>query len=128
MSDNEYEYLTEYNTDELIEALNFCGCDSYYSEYRDEIIAEIKKRLNNRNPAPKLLTQEQLEKMDTGTVVWFEQKDDVRYYITPMIKYNDGLFKSPHLDVSPEAAQLKNTRFWSERPTDEQRKAVKWDG
>lgn len=121
-------YLTEYDTDELINALNFCGYDPYYSEYRDEIIAEIKKRLNNKNPAPKLVTQEQLEKMDTGEIVWFEQKDDVRSYIMPMIKDKDGLFKSPYLAASPEAAQLKDTRFWSDRPTNELRKAVKRDG
>ena len=46
--------LVEYNTDELIEALNYCGYDPYYSEYRGEIIAEIKKRLNNRNPKAQL--------------------------------------------------------------------------
>ena len=125
MSDK--EYLMEYNTDELIEALNFCGYDSYYSEYRDEIIAEIKKRLNNRNPIPKVVTQEQLEKMDACKVVWFEQKDDIRTYITPMVKDSDGLFKSIYLAASPEAAQLKNARFWSDYPTDEQRKAAKWE-
>lgn len=42
--------LMEYSTDELIEALNYCGYDPYYLDYRYEIIVEIKKRLNNRNP------------------------------------------------------------------------------
>ena len=39
------EELKTATNDELIYALNYCGYDSYYRDYRDDIVAEIKKRM-----------------------------------------------------------------------------------
>ena len=38
------EFKTATN-DELIDELDYCGYDSYYGDYRDDIVAEIKKRM-----------------------------------------------------------------------------------
>ena len=39
------EELKTATNDELIDELNYCGYDSYYGDYRDDIVAEIKKRM-----------------------------------------------------------------------------------
>ena len=75
---------------------------------------------------PRILTREEMEDAEPGNVVWLEQRDEVRTYLTPMIKYDDGMFENKFLGASPEAVGLANTRFWSAKPTDEQRKAAAW--
>lgn len=40
------EKLEAATNEELINSLNYCGYDAYYREYRDDIIAEIKKRMD----------------------------------------------------------------------------------
>jgi len=44
MTKEEKEIATATN-EELIYALNYCGYDTYYISYRDDIVAEIKKRM-----------------------------------------------------------------------------------
>lgn len=39
------EELKTATNDELIDELDYCGYDSYYGDYRDDIVAEIKKRM-----------------------------------------------------------------------------------
>lgn len=39
------EELKTATNDELIDELNYCGYDSYYRDYRDDVVAEIKKRM-----------------------------------------------------------------------------------
>ena len=69
---------------------------------------------------PKVMTQEELEDLDAGNVVWLEQRDENRNYLMPMIKYDDGIFENRALGAAPIAANLANTRFWSAKPSDEQ--------
>jgi hypothetical protein len=42
------EELKIVTNEELIDKLNYCGYDSYYEEYRADIVAEIKKRMRER--------------------------------------------------------------------------------
>lgn len=46
LSKQQKEKLETATNEELIDNLNYCGYDAYYREYRDDIIAEIKKRMN----------------------------------------------------------------------------------
>ena len=75
---------------------------------------------------PHILTRAEMEDAEPGTVVWCEQRDEIRTYMSPMIKYDDGFFENKFLGASPEAVDLANTRFWSGKPTEEHRKAAAW--
>lgn len=76
---------------------------------------------------PRVMTEQEMRDAEPGAVIYCEQRDGVRTYLTPLIKYDDGVFENRFLGAEPEATQLPNVRFWTSRPTDEQRKAVKWD-
>lgn len=76
---------------------------------------------------PRVMTHYEMENAIPGTVVYCEQRDEVRTYLTPMIKYDDGVFENRFLGAEPEAVFLPNIRFWTSRPTDEQREATPWN-
>jgi hypothetical protein len=46
LSKQQKEKLETATNEELVNKLNYCGYDGYYREYRDDIIAEIKKRMD----------------------------------------------------------------------------------
>ena len=37
--------LKDLSVEKLLEELDYCGCDTYYLDYRNIVIAEIKNRL-----------------------------------------------------------------------------------
>ena len=76
---------------------------------------------------PRVMTENDMREAEPGAVIFCEQRDEVRTYLTPMIKYDDGVFESRFLGAGPEAAQLANVRFWTSRPTDERREAEVWN-
>ena len=84
---------------------------------------------------PRVMTLEDVKQAEVGTVVWLEWRIES--------KINSGIFFrliNKGIDDSLEfhvldgfvAARLAcygtEWRCWTSRPTDEQRKAVKWDG
>ena len=75
---------------------------------------------------PRVMTRAELEEAEPETVVWCEQRDSIRSYMTPMIKYEDGVYANRYLGADPIAADSSDLiRFWTSRPTEEQRMAVK---
>ena len=79
-----------------------------------------------RPMVPRLMTEEELREAAPDTVIWCEQRDGVRTYLAPLIKYDDGVFANRYFGAAPEAAQLPNIRFWTARPGDRQREATAW--
>ena len=79
-----------------------------------------------RTMVPRLMTEEELREAAPDTVIWCEQRDGVRTYLAPLIKYDDGVFANRYFGAAPEAAQLPNIRFWTARPGDRQREATAW--
>lgn len=75
---------------------------------------------------PRMMTEQEMRDAEPGAVIYCEQRDEVRTYLTPLIKYDDGMFENRFLGAVPEAAQLPNIRFWTSRPTDAQREATPW--
>lgn len=75
---------------------------------------------------PRVMTEQEMRDAEPGAVIYCEQRDEVRTYLTPMIKYDDGVFENRFLGAVPEATQLPNIRFWSSKPTDEQRQSEPW--
>lgn len=75
---------------------------------------------------PRVMTEQEMRDAEPGAVIYCEQRDEVRTYLTPLIKYDEGVFENRFLGAEPEATQLPNVRFWTSRPTDERREATPW--
>lgn len=85
----------------------------------------------------RLMTAEELENA-LDTVVWIETKDlqensSSQYALLESYSRKYGYFyllhlRKEHPSVYPYTNINKTWRPWNIRPTDEQRKAVKWDG
>lgn len=96
-------------------------------------------------PEPRLLTEDEINALPDHTVLWQEVRIDwsacklnpfneigVEYEIAPVEKLGTVISESSGTTVidadlltAKDGVQL---RFWSAWPTDEQRKAVSWDG
>lgn len=51
------------SVEKLLEELDYCGCDTYYLDYRNIVVAEIKSRLNeNEQLKQQLENEKQLAK------------------------------------------------------------------
>lgn len=46
------------SVEKLLEELDYCGCDTYYLDYRNIIISEIKSRLNKNEQLKQQLKNE----------------------------------------------------------------------
>lgn len=79
---------------------------------------------------PRVMTSEEVQRAEEGTVVWFEQHTPEQDYLQPMVSTGDGCVGNNYLGVNLQYVKdgTREYRFWTSRPTDEQRKAAKWDG
>ena len=101
--------------------VEFCGRVNDYEEDGRPEWCPLKVQ------EPRMMTEQEMRDAEPGAVIYCEQRDEVRTYLTPLIKYDDGVFENRFLGAEPEAAQLPNIRFWTSRPTDEQREATPWN-
>ena len=58
------EELKTATTEKLISALEYCGRDSYYATYYDEVVDEITKRLKQNEELQEELKLEKIENKD----------------------------------------------------------------
>lgn len=96
-------------------------------------------------PEPRLLTLDEINALPDHTVLWQEARIDwsawelnplkefgVEYEIAPVEKQGTVISDTSGTTVIDDDLLTANDgvqlRFWSARPTDEQRKAVSWDG
>lgn len=82
---------------------------------------------------PHVMTPEEVEKVEEQGVVWCEYKEGNHFpaIVEPFIRCGN-IFENPGgyillMEVTDCDDYLKYYRFWNAKPTDEQRKAVKWD-
>lgn len=81
--------------------------------------------------APRVMTPEEVWSLHEGSVAWFEERDDGgRTYIQPMMSNGKAFMIGTHLDINVSRGSLNwsNRRFWTSRPTDEQREKEPWNG
>lgn len=76
---------------------------------------------------PRVMTPEEVADQPEGTVVWMEQHTEERDYISAMVCNGKGRIGNYGIGINLEDLDAKDIRFWTSRPTDEQREAVKWD-
>ena len=75
---------------------------------------------------PRVMTSEEIEALERGEVVWYEQHTPERDYIQPMVA--DGRGYIGNADLGVMLCYLGHCeRLWTAEPTDEQRQAVKWE-
>ena len=87
--------------------------------YSQALIKDTLELLKAAYPKPHCLTLEELRKVKPGTVLWREIYGD-----EPTVCNFSGTekFWEINTDIYGESFRL-----WTAKPTDEQRKAVKWD-
>ncbi|MBQ3955237.1 MAG: hypothetical protein II680_05055 [Clostridia bacterium] len=76
---------------------------------------------------PRVMAREEVIDLPQGSVVWYEEKSESGSFLRAMISDGNGFLGDFYLGVNANEIELKRQRFWTSRPTEEQRKAVKWD-
>lgn len=77
---------------------------------------------------PRVMTSEEVQRAEEGTVVWFEQHTPEWDYLQPMVSTGDGCVGNIYLGVNLQYVKdgAREYRFWTSRPTEDQREAVAW--
>ena len=118
--------MMDYSREDVIEALEYLispVCTETQFDYCDEIRAAIAWL---KEKEPKMLTLEEVEKNEDW--MWVEyvsgycgwQRPDKEDDYLNMVAWNDATFDRKDY-------YGKTWRCWTARPTEEQRKAVKWE-
>ena len=108
------------------------------AKHDSDVLKHIRKLL--KEPEPKVLTAEEIRALPRLTIVWIEywngeEKKTDKDLIAAM-KCHDGtlvdedtcVYSNFEQDMTPDRFDGSCWRFWLGKPTDEQRKAVKWNG
>lgn len=86
----------------------------------------LKEIIQNEQES-RLMTKELVADLIEGVTVWVEQRTETRSFLVPMISDGKGNIGCFSLSISVKDVDSPDYRYWSGRPTDEQRKAVKWE-
>ena len=105
---------------------NQCPYDSEMGGCFRNLKADALNLLKEQEP--RVLTHDEAIALPEGTPVWFEESTDAgQTFLSPMICHGNGLYGNRFMQVDAKQLYWRGRRFWNARPTDEQRKAVKWD-
>ena len=77
---------------------------------------------------PRVLTLEEVEALEEGTIVWVEENYGGQRYLNPMVCNGHGFFGNFYLgiDINYWLCDGKK-RFWNSKPTKEQSEATPWE-
>jgi len=114
--------------DEIIRDLEerAVGEDCRYIALRCDVAREIVRIM--RDQEPRVMTREEVLATPEGVVVWMEEEAESGTYIQPIVSTGNGCLGNFYLGVVVFGVEYSSRRFWTSRPTEEQRKAVLWDG
>lgn len=78
---------------------------------------------------PRVMTKDEVIALEEGALAWLEERyeKDGRSYIQPMMSNGKGLMLGTHIDVNVAIMGWHGRRFWTARPTEEQREATTWN-
>ena len=109
------------------------------AKHDSDVLRHIRKLL--QDPVPKkVLTVEELKQLPAQTIVWIEywngeeKKADpdmiaaMKCYDGTLVDEDASVYNDFERDMTPDRFDGSCWRFWLGKPTDEQRKAVKWNG
>lgn len=101
-----------------IERLNGFGEEA---EVIDNVISLLKAQ------EPRVLTIEEVEALEEGTIVWVEENYGGQMYLNPMVCNGDRLFGNYYLGIDLDLWLCDGKkRFWTSKPTKEQSEATPW--
>ena len=110
--------------------------------FTEAILNKIDTAPTIEPQAARLMTLDEVKQLPVGAVVWREYKwtdeDDrtIHAVIAPAMRsvccgvpvLTDGESQEPLANLAPaNGTDIDAERYWTERPTDEQRKAVQWN-
>ena len=77
---------------------------------------------------PRVMTKDEVMALKEGEVAWLEERyEKAGYsYVQPMMSNGKGLMQGTHLTANAAAMSWRGRRFWTARPTYEQREAETW--
>lgn len=75
----------------------------------------------------RVMMKEEVLATPEGTVVWMEEEAESGTYIQPIVSTGNGCLGNFYIGVGTYGIDSEKRRFWTSRPTEEQRKAVPWE-
>lgn len=76
---------------------------------------------------PRVMSPDEIEAMKMGEVAWCEEYYDGPGFLYPMVSCGRGDLGNLYIGINAIGFYDPHRRFWSARPTDEQRKATPWE-
>ena len=106
------------------------------AKHDSDVLKHIRKLL--KEPEPKVLTAEELRQLPAQTIVWIDYWDGEEKKLGTMMagmKCYDGtlvdedacVYNDFESDMTPDRFDGSCWRFWSAKPTEEQRRTVAWN-
>lgn len=127
------------NRDRVIDALECCinfekpechkcpeGGPGFGFACRHHVMAAALALLKAQQP--RVMAREEVSTLEEGAVAWLEERYEKagKSYVQPMMSNGQGMMIGTHLTVNPARMSWKGRRFWTARPTEEQRGAEAW--
>lgn len=131
--------------EKVIRGLEACNRQSYNGSdcqncpyYDDEDTAELPFGMCNiqdmfddalallKEQEARVMTREEVIDLLQGSVVWFEEHSESGDYLRAMISSGTGFLGDFYLGVNAREVDYKRNRFWTSRPTEEQREREPW--
>ena len=78
-------------------------------------------------PMAHLLSQDEMQQVPEGALVWIEQHCSEKDYLMPMAATGDGRFGNFYLGLLWRDVDRRHYRAWDNKPADKQREAEPWN-
>lgn len=99
------------------------------TESCERIVEWTMDALDLIDAKPRVMTKDEVMALKEGEVAWLEERyEKAGYsYIQPMMSNGKGLMQGTHLTTNAVIMNWRGRRFWTARPTDEQRETTAWN-
>ena len=78
---------------------------------------------------PRVMTKDEVMALEEGEVAWLEERFERagKSFIAPMMSDGKGKMMGTYAHLSVAVMHSRGRRFWTARPTEEQREAEAWN-
>lgn len=78
---------------------------------------------------PRVMTKDEVMALEEGEVAWLEERFEKagKHFIFPMMSDGKGKMMGIYAHLSVAVMHSRGRRFWTEKPTEEQREATPWE-
>jgi len=110
---------------ELKEVRSCPECPYYRAGCSPQLIRDALALL--REQEPRVMTQEEVLATQEGVVVWMEENSESGNYIQPIVSTGNGCLGNFYIGVGAYGVEMRERRFWSSRPSEQQMRDTKWE-